>query len=120
MNNKKYDKLDELISKSIKIEARKYEPSEDLNNILKNKIYKEEENQKIFAIYFWYLPMIFNTLIFISFALICKMLIHNEFILSISYFSCIYFIISGIMLTIIGKKKYNLKESMVIYIKKEA
>ena len=66
----------------------------------------------------WYLPMILNLATFILLAIISLMLIHNTYL---SYFAagiCFYIGLAGVLLTIVGVKRTNMKEDITIRIEK--
>lgn len=111
--------LDQLIRESIKLEDQ---PSAELNNRLKAALYQQEAaRQQIpvtWTISLWFLPMVLNLVTFLMLAAAALILINNMYL---SYFAagiCWYIGLAGILLTIVGLKRTNLKENTTIRIQK--
>lgn len=111
--------LDALIRASMKIEDR---PSEELNNRLKASLYEREatmqREEKTRKISLWYLPMVCNFLTFTLLAVLALMMIPNPYIARFVAGVCGYISILGIVITVIGVSRTNMKESIVIFVKK--
>lgn len=111
--------IDEIIRASMKLAD---EPDPELNSKLKATLYqKEVEMRKQPAtrgFSLWYLPMILNLATFILLAIVSLIVIHNTYL---SYFAagiCFYIGLAGIVLTIVGVKRTNMKEDITIRIEK--
>ena len=66
----------------------------------------------------WYLPMVLNLIMFSLLALLALLMIENIYL---SYFAvglCVYVGMAGILLTIVGVKRANIKEDITIRIEK--
>ena len=108
--------LDELIRASMKLAD---EPAPELNQRLKAALYqKEAAMKKQRALSLWYLPMILNLAAFAMLAAAALMVISNTYL---SYFAagiCFYIGLAGVLLTIVGVKRTNMKEDITIHIRK--
>ena len=111
--------LDELIRASMKLAD---EPAPELNQRLKAALYKKEAAMKkqpaTRALSLWYLPMILNLAAFAMLAAAALMVISNTYL---SYFAagiCFYIGLAGVLLTIVGVKRTNMKEDITIHIRK--
>lgn len=111
--------LDQLIRESIKLEDQ---PSAELNNRLKAALYQQEAARQQIpdtrTISLWFLPMVLNLVTFLLLAAAALILINNMYL---SYFAagiCWYIGLAGILLTIVGLKRTNLKENTTIRIQK--
>lgn len=111
--------IDEIIRASMKLEDK---PALELNNKLKAELYQKEKAMRkqpitrSFSI--WYLPMILNLTTFIMLAVVALMVINNIYL---SYFAagiCSYIGLAGVLLTIVGVKRTNMKEDITIRIEK--
>lgn len=109
-DNHKQDSLDDLIKQ---VSQTDDQPGAQLNNLLKVRVHQKEallradENKRKISI--WYLPMLLNSLAFITLDLILHVFVRNGIVLQIINGACIYLIIAGIILTIVGIKFSNLK-----------
>lgn len=105
--------LDDLIKEA---SLSKEEPSDELNNVLKTKVRQKEalllEKKNKRKISLWYLPMLLNCFLFFSLDIIARIFIQNNFTLQLINGVCIYFIATGIVLTIAGMKLSNLKTTL--------
>lgn len=111
--------LDELIRASMKLAD---EPAPELNQRLKAALYQKEAAMKkqptTRALSLWYLPMILNLAAFAMLAAAALMVISNTYL---SYFAagiCFYIGLAGVLLTIVGVKRTNMKEDITIHIRK--
>ena len=97
-------------------------PAPELNQKLKAALYQQEavlrKQPAAHTLSLWYLPMILNLIIFSLLALGALILIQNIYL---SYFAagiCLYVGVAGIVLTIVGAKRTNIKEYIAIRIEK--
>lgn len=97
-------------------------PAPELNQKLKAALYQQEavlrKQPAAHTLSLWYLPMILNLIIFSLLALGALILIQNIYL---SYFAagiCLYVGVAGIVLTIVGAKRTNIKEDIAIRIEK--
>ncbi len=97
-------------------------PAPELNQKLKAALYQQEavlrKQPAAHTLSLWYLPMILNLIIFSLLALGALILIQNVYL---SYFAagiCLYVGVAGIVLTIVGAKRTNIKEDIAIRIEK--
>lgn len=111
--------IDEIVRASMKLDDK---PAPELNNKLKSTLYQKEEampKQPItrgFSL--WYLPMILNLITFMMLAVVALMVINNTYL---SYFAvgiCSYIGLAGVLLTVVGVKRTNMKEDITIHIEK--
>lgn len=116
---KKDDKLDELIRASIKT---KDVPSPKLNNDLKIKLYHKEaqirQGTLIRDIPIWYVPMVLNVLIFSLLAILAFIMITNQYLAIFTVGICVYFSITGVVITLVGLKRTNIKDELTLHVKK--
>lgn len=120
MENKNYDnELDELIRASIEL---KDTPSPELNKNLKVSLYKQEASLRKAApthsIPLWFVPMILNLVTFLLFAVFALMAISNPYLAKLTAGICIYIGIVGIIITVVGVKRANIKEAITVHIQK--
>lgn len=113
--------IDEIIRDSIKLAD---EPDPELNNKLKAALYQKEaemrEQPAMRGFSLWYLPMILNLVTFIMLAGVALIVINNTYL---SYFAagiCFYIGLSGVLLTIVGVKRTNMKEDITIHVEKRS
>lgn len=118
-NNHTDIELDKIIRDSIKLTD---EPSVELNNILKATLYQQEAAMRkvpaTHSLYLWYLPMILNLITFLMLAIVSLIAINNTYL---SYFFagiCFYIGLAGVLLTVVGVKRTNIKQDITIYIQK--
>ena len=97
-------------------------PDLELNNKLKAALYQQEaalrKQPATHKLSLWYLPMVFNLITFLLLAVLALIMIENSYL---SYFVagiCFYVGIAGILLTIVGVKRANIKEDIAIRIEK--
>lgn len=120
MENKNYNnELDELIRASMEL---KDTPSPELNQQLKVNLYQRESairhNASIRSIPLWFVPMILNFIIFSLFAVFALLVIANPYLAKLTAGICAYIGAAGIVLTVVGIKRTNIKESLTIRIPK--
>ena len=97
-------------------------PDLELNNKLKAALYQQEaalrKQPATHKLSLWYLPMVLNLITFTLLALLALILIENIYL---SYFAagiCFYVGVAGILLTIVGVNRANIKEDIIIRIEK--
>ena len=111
--------IEELIRASMKITD---DPAPELNHRLKAALYQQEaalrKQPAVHILSLWYLPMVLNLIMFLLLALFALMMIENIYL---SYFAagvCLYVGVAGILLTVVGVKRANIKEDITICIEK--
>lgn len=120
MKNNTFDtEVDEIIRASMKLTD---EPAPELNRQLVATLYQKEaatQKQTITrCLSLWYLPMILNLATFIMLSVVALMVINNTYL---SYFAagiCSYIGLAGVLLTVIGVKRTNMKDDITIRIEK--
>ncbi len=97
-------------------------PAPELNDKLKAALYQQEavlrKQTATHKLSLWYLPMVMNVITFSLLALFALIMIENSYL---SYFAagiCFYVGVAGILLTVAGVKRANLKEEITILIEK--
>lgn len=120
MNNNGLDtELDKIIRTSIKLTD---EPSTELNNALKTTLYQQEAAMRkapaTRSLSLWYLPMVLNLIAFLMLAVAALMVISNTYLSYLAAGICIYMALAGVLLTIVGVKRTNMKEDITIRIQK--
>ncbi len=118
-DNRSNMEIEELIQASMEMTDV---PAPELNQKLKATLYQQEavlrKQPAAHTLSLWYLPMILNLIIFSLLALGALILIQNVYL---SYFAagiCLYVGVAGIVLTIVGAKRTNIKEDIAIRIEK--
>ena len=118
-DNRSNMEIEEFIQASMEMTAV---PAPELNQKLKAALYQQEavlrKQPAAHTLSLWYLPMILNLIIFSLLALGALILIQNIYL---SYFAagiCLYVGVAGIVLTIVGAKRTNIKEDIAIRIEK--
>ena len=111
--------IDEIIRASMKLAD---EPDPELNNKLKATLYQKEAAMRkqptTRGFSLWYLLMILNLVTFIMLAGVALIVISNTYL---SYFAagiCFYIGLAGVLLTIVGVKRTNMKEDITIRVEK--
>lgn len=123
MENKKTDNgLDELIRASVVIADV---PPKDLNDKLKRNLYRQEAEMRrtlpVRKVFLWYLPMILNIATFSLLAVLAVQTITNPVFSAFAAGVCGYICIAGIVITIVGVKRTNMKQDITIQLgKREA
>lgn len=120
MEKKDFDtKFDELILEALKTRDK---PAVRLNNELKAEIYERERFQRQSAegkgISLWYLPMVLNLIIFILLGAALVLLINNLYLAVLAASACAYMGIAGVVITLVGIKRTDLREDISICIKR--
>lgn len=118
-NDRSNMEIEEIIRASMKMTDV---PEKELNFKLKAAVREQEallrRESAMHKVSLWYLPMILNLIMFSLLALFALLMIENIYL---SYFAagiCIYVGAAGILLTIVGVKRANIKEEIIIRIEK--
>ena len=118
---KEYDntELDSLIRESY---SRQDIPSPVLNNSLKAELHSREAGMRKTAsakkLSLWYLPMTVNLIIFLLLGAAAFVAISNPWLSFLVAGTCGYIALAGILLTVIGIRRANIKEEITVYIQK--
>ena len=111
--------IEEVIRASMKMDDV---PAPELNHKLKAALYQQEavlrREPAAHKLSLWYLPMVLNLIMFSLLALLALLMIENIYL---SYFAvglCVYVGMAGILLTLVGAKRANIKEDITIRIEK--
>ena len=118
-NDRSNMEIEEIIRASMKMTDV---PEKELNFRLKAAVREQEallqRESAMHKVSLWYLPMILNLIMFSLLALLALLMIENIYL---SYFAagiCFYVGAAGILLTIVGVKRANIKEAITISIEK--
>ena len=97
-------------------------PAPELDKKLKVALYQKEailqKQHAVHKVSLWYLPMVLNLLTFSLLALLALLMIENIYVSYLVAGICLYVGMAGILLTIAGVKKANIKEDITIGIEK--
>ncbi len=97
-------------------------PAPELNNKLKAALYQQEavlrKQPAMHKLSLWYLPMVLNLITFSLLALFALIMIENIYLSCFAAGICVYAGVAGILLTIVGIKRANIKEDIIIRIEK--
>lgn len=97
-------------------------PAQELDKKLKVALYQKEailqKQHAVHKVSLWYLPMVLNLLTFSLLALLALLMIENIYVSYLVAGICLYVGMAGILLTIAGAKKANIKEDITIRIEK--
>ena len=97
-------------------------PTPELNHKLKAALYQQEaalrKQPAAYKLSFWYLPMVFNLITFSLLALFALIVIEYAYLSYLVAGVCFYVDAAGILLTIVGVKRANIKKEITIYIEK--
>ena len=118
-DNRPNTEIEEVILASMKMTDV---PAPELNKELKAALYQQEavlrKQPVMHKLSLWYLPMILNLVTFSLLSLFALIMIENMYL---SYFAagiCFYVGVAGILLTVVGVKRANIKEEITIHIEK--
>ena len=118
-NNCVETELEEVIRASVEMTDA---PTPELNNKLKAALYRQEavlrKQPAAHTLSLWYMPMLLNLVTFALLAVLALTVIENAYL---SYFAagiCFYIALAGILITIVGVKRTNIKEDITIRIEK--
>lgn len=97
-------------------------PTPELDRKLKAALRRQEavlQNQPAMRkLSLWYVPMVLNMITFFLLAFLARIIIENVYL---SYFVagiCLYVGAAGILLTLVGLKRANIKEKLTVRIEK--
>ena len=118
-DNRSDMEIEEVIRASMKMTDV---PAPELNHKLKMALRQQEailrKQPAMRKVSLWYLPMVMNLITFSLMAFLALIMIENVYL---SYFAagvCLYAGAAGIVLTILGIKRANIKEDITIRIEK--
>ncbi len=118
-DNRSNIEIEEVIRASMKMNDV---PAPEVNNKLKMALYKQEvilrKQPATHKLSLWYLPMVFNLITFSLLALFALIIIENIYLSYLAVGICFYIGAAGILLTIVGVKRANIKEDITIHIEK--
>ena len=118
-DNRSNIEIEEVIRASMKMTNV---PAPEVNNKLKIALYKQEvilrKQPATHKLSLWYLPMVFNLITFSLLALFALIIIENIYLSYLAVGICFYIGAAGILLTIVGVKRANIKEDITIHIEK--
>lgn len=118
-NNHPEPKLEDVIRTSVTITDV---PSPNLNQKLKAALYQQEavlqKQPATRTLSLWYLPMLLNLATFSLLAVLALTTIENIYLSYFAAGACFYAGAAGILLTIVGIKRANLKKDITIHIEK--
>ena len=117
------DRIDTEIEEIIRASMKMTDvPTPELNDKLKAALYQQEavlrRQPAVRKLSIWYLPMVLNLITFSLLAVFALIMVENIYL---SYFAagvCLYAGLAGILLTIVGAKRTNIKEDITIRIEK--
>lgn len=119
MENKNFENdLNELIRASMETADK---PSFELNSRLKAEIYQKEAvmaRKQIHSVSLWFVPMILNFILFTLFAVFALFVIPSPYIAKLAAGICLYMGVLGILITLLGVKRADLKENITVHIQK--
>lgn len=111
--------IEEVIRASMKMADV---PAPELNHKLKAALYQQEavlqKQAAIQKVSLWYLPMVLNLMTFSLLAVFALLMIENIYLAYFVVGVCLYVGVAGILLTIVGVKRANIKEEITIRIEK--
>ena len=97
-------------------------PAPELNNKLKAALYQQEaalrKQPATHKLSLWYLPMVLNLITFSLLAVLAMIMIENIYLSCFATGICFYVVVAGILLTLVGVKRTNIKEDLAIRIEK--
>ena len=117
------DRIDTEIEEIIRASMKMTDvPTPELNDKLKAALYQQEavlqKRPAAHTLSLWYMPMLLNLVTFTLLAVLALTVIENA---DLSYFAagiCFYIALAGILITIVGVKRTNIKEDITIRIEK--
>ncbi len=122
MGDKRLDlELEEMIRTCVKTEDV---PNPELNRKLKATLYQREAvlrgHPAVRQVSLWYLPMILNLITFSLLAVLALLVIENKYLSYLAVGICLYIGVAGILLTIVGVKRANIKDITICVEKRGA
>lgn len=122
MENRKYEyehEMDELIRASMEL---KDVPSPELNERLIASLYKQEAVMRqavpVRSIPLWFVPMILNFVTFSLLSVLAILVIANPYLAKLTAGICAYISIAGILITVVGVKRTDMKETIAVHVQK--
>lgn len=113
--------LEEMIRTCVQTEDV---PNPELNRKLKAVLYQREavlrEHPAMRRISLWYLPMILNLVTFFLLAVLALLVIENKYLSYLTVGSCLYIGAAGVLLTVVGVKRANIKDITICIEKRGA
>lgn len=118
-NNLHDSELDTLIRASMELNDV---PTPELNSRLKVSLYQREvaleQITPTRSISLWFVPMILNFVTFSLVGVLAWLVIQNPYLSKLAIGICAYISIAGILLTIVGVKRTNMKEALAVRVQK--
>lgn len=118
-DNRSVMEIEKVIRASLKMTDV---PTPELDRKLKAALRRQEavlQNQPAMRkLSLWYVPMVLNMITFFLLAFLARIIIENIYL---SYFVagiCLYVGAAGILLTLVGLKRANIKEKLTVRIEK--
>ncbi len=112
-------KIEDLVRASMKTADV---PAPELNNKLKADLYRQQavlrKQSAVHKVSLWYLPMVLNLITFSLLAILALIMIENRYLSCFAAGICFYVGTAGIMLTVVGIKRANIKEEITIHMEK--
>ena len=97
-------------------------PAPELNQKLKAALYQQEaalrKQPATHKLSLWYPPMVLNLITFSLLAVLAMIMIENIYLSCFAAGICFYVVVAGILLTLVGVKRTNIKEDLAIRIEK--
>ncbi len=98
------------------------EPDPELNRKLKAAVYRQSDvmakEPAARMLSLWYLPMILNLVTFVMLAAAAYLGIQHFYLSRVTAGICIYIALAGVLLTIAGVKRTNMKEELAVCMEK--
>lgn len=111
--------FDGLIREALKTTEK---PDVRLDNGLKAELYERErflrQDRAGRSISLWYLPMVLNLILFLLLGAALVLLIDSLYLSVLAAAACAYMGIAGVVITLVGIKRTDLREEISIHIKK--
>lgn len=117
---KRYDtEIERIIRAAVQTDCQ---PSKETDETLKRKLYFREQvisrEGQIKTIHVWYVPMLFNLIVFVLAGAAALLLIGDPWLSILAAGICFYFGAAGILITFIGIRRTGMKEEVAIRIGK--
>lgn len=122
MGKKDFDtEFDKLLRAAVQTED---EPPVQLNNTIKAELYERERLQRSRqtgrSVSVWYLPMVLNLVVFAMLGAAAVLLSADPYVTALAVGGCAHMGLAGVIITVIGVKRANLREDIAINIQKGA
>ncbi len=118
-DNRSDVEIEKLIRASLKMTDV---PSPELNRKLKAALYQQEavlqKQPVVHKLSLWYLPMVFNLILFSLLAVLALIVIENIYLSYFAAGACFYIGLLGVLLTVVGLKRADIKEEITIRVEK--